>query len=178
MFQLNTPGLTWYITKDLSEMPLCHSPCSLTIYWYICDVLFLLIFLILLHLFFLLLFLSSLFLLLLILRLFLLVLLVLLLLLLLLSLSSSSPPPSMVFLDCSGFSRLHSIPLVFPIYSLAFQLYVCLRQWCPPKQFDDSPYDLFTELGSSAPIPNMEDQTLSLSLSLSLPTRLKPARYG
>jgi len=145
----------WHMSKNL---------CSLVIY--LCTFVtffFLLILvpirLILLLLLFLLLFLLSLF--------FLLLLLLLLLFLILLFLvSSSSPPPSEVFLYCSGFSRLDSLPPVFPIYSLACQTFISL---CPfeggvrPPQFDDSPYGLSTELGSSSPIPSMEDQTTSLS---------------
>lgn len=99
------------------------------------------------------------------LRLFLLLLLLLFLILLFL-VSSYSPPPSDVLLHCSGFSRLDSLPPVFSIYSLAFQTFISLCLFesdVRPKQFDDSPYGLFTELGSSSPIPSMEDQTTSIS---------------
>ena len=78
--------------------------------------------------------------------------------------SSSSHPPSEVFLRC--FSRLGSLPSLFPIYSLAFTTFISLRLFesgVRPTQFDDSSCGLFTELGSSSPIPSMEDQTTSLS---------------
>jgi hypothetical protein len=145
-------------------------------WWFICKFVtffFILIFipirLILLLLLFLLLFrLSlplSLLLLLLLLRLPLFFLLLLFLILLLL-VPSSSPPPSEVFLHCSGFSRPDSLPPGFPIYPLAFQTFtsLCLFEGgVRPTQFDDSPYGLFTELGSSSPIPSMEEETTSLS---------------
>jgi len=144
-------------------------------WWFICKFVtffFILIFipirLIFLLLLFLLLFRLSLLLsllLLLLLRLLLFFLLLLFLILLFL-VSSFSPPPSEVFLHCSGFSRPDSLPPGFPIYPLAFQTFtsLCLFEGgVRPTQFDDSPYGLFTELGSSSPIPSMEEETTSLS---------------